>query len=700
MITIIAEKPSVAREIARIKGATERHDGYLADKNKDICVTWAFGHLIQLAMPEEYGFEKYKADSLPFVPQPFQLVRRQIKTDKGYQVDEGVAKQLEIIRQLFNDSEKIINATDAGREGELIFRYIYEHLSCHTPFVRLWVNSLTDKALEEGLNNLKPGTEYNNLYLAAKSRSEADWLVGINASQALSIAAGKGSYSLGRVQTPTLSMICNRFLENKNFKPSPFWQIKISAEKYGVDFISLSGKYTDKAPATEDLNKIKSTLQLTVTDTEKKEVKQTPPLLFDLTALQKEANIKFDFSADKTLSIAQQLYEAKLISYPRTGSNYISEDVFTELPRLIENLEQYPTFSNYAKSLKGKHLNRKSVNDAKVTDHHALIITETHIPPILAEDQARIFNLVAGRMLEAVSDNCIKEATSVKLECAGISFQVTGNIIKEKGWRAVFNAAEKNEEEENENENNILPVMEKGEIIPLKNAGIVEKQTKPKPLFTEATLLGEMETAGKALTNEDEREAMKDCGLGTPATRAGIIETLFHRDYIRKEKKSLIPSDKGLAVHKVICEMKIADVQMTGEWEKILADIEHGKADAARFQTEIVGLTQQITKELLAANVEILNNSPQCLCPKCKKSKLRFFNKVVKCPDEQCGLVIFKTKGDKQLSDKLIAELVEKGKTPLIKGFKNKDKKSFDASLVLDENYKPQYQFPPKKKKE
>ena len=698
MITIIAEKPSVAREIARIKGASEKQDGYLTDKNKTICVTWAFGHLIQLAMPEEYGFEKYKADSLPFVPSPFLLIRRQVKTDNGYKVDENVAKQLEIIRQLFNASDQIINATDAGREGELIFRYIYEHLNCHTPFVRLWVNSLTDKALEEGLNNLKPGEEYNNLYMAAKSRSEADWLIGINASQALSIAAGKGAYSLGRVQTPTLAMICNRFLENKNFKPSPFWQIKISAEKFGVNFSSFSAKYTEKNPATEDLNKIKSAAQLAVTSIEQKEVKQAPPLLFDLTALQKEANIKFDFSADKTLAIAQELYEAKLISYPRTGSNYIPEDVYNELPRLIENLEQYPIFSEYAKTLRGKKLNRRSVNDAKVTDHHALIITETHIPPIMAEDQTRIFNLIAGRMLETVSDNCIKEATCINLECAGIHFQVKGNVIKEKGWKNVFNVIEKNEEDE-ENENSILPVMLEGETLPLKNSEIIEKQTKPKPLFTEATLLGEMETAGKTLTNEEEREAMKECGLGTPATRAGIITTLFYRDYIRKEKKSLIPSDKGLAVYNVVCQMKIADVQMTGEWENGLANIEHGKADAAHFQTEIVGLTQQITKELLAANIETLNTSPQCLCPKCKKNKLRFFNKVVKCPDEKCGLVIFKTKGDKQLSDKLIAELVENGKTSLIKGFKNKEKKSFDAFLVLDENYKTKYQFPPKKKK-
>lgn len=692
MITIIAEKPSVAREIAKVLNVADQHDGYLSNGN--YYVTWAFGHLIQLALPDEYGFEKYKRESLPFIPDPFRLIRRQIKTKDGYKVDEGVAKQLEIIRQLFNSSEKIIVATDAGREGELIFRYIYNYLNCHKPFERLWVNSLTDRALKEGLNNLKSGKEYDNLYLSAKARSEADWLIGINASQALSVAAGKGAYSLGRVQTPTLNMICQRFLENKDFKPQPFWKIKVYAEKYGVEFTSLSKQYSDKNAAEADLNILKS--PFIVTGVEKKEIRQAPPLLFDLTALQKEANIQYDFSAEKTLQIAQKLYESKLISYPRTGSRYIPEDVYAELPDLIKNLEQYRVFAKYAQSLKGAKLNRKAVDDSKVTDHHALIITETNIPPVLAEDEARIYNLIAGRMLESVSPDCIKNATYITLQCASLVFPVRGCIIKVPGWKAVFNKPE--EKEDNDDGNTILPDMSQGEEIMLKKAEVIQKQTKPRPLFTEATLLGAMENAGKELS-EAEKEAMKDVGLGTPATRAGIIEILFHREYIKKEKKALVPTDKGLAVFKIICNMKIADVQMTAQWENALSQIERGKMEVNTFGSGIIDLTRQITDELLAAKLETSDRKPDCICPKCKKSKLLFFNKVVKCADEECGLVIFRNKGGKQLSDKNIIELTTKSKSSLIRGLKNKDQKTFDAFLVFDENFKVKYEFPPKKKK-
>lgn len=697
MITIIAEKPSVALAIAQVKNATVRHDGYLSDEKQEICVTWAFGHLIQLAMPQKYGYDRSKAENLPFVPETFQLIRRQVKTKEGYVVDEGVARQLEIIQQLFNSSDRIIVATDAGREGELIFRYIYNYLNCHKPFDRLWVNSLTDKAIRDGLANLQPGSKYDNLYFAAKSRSEADWLIGMNASQALSISAGKGIYSLGRVQTPTLSMVCSRYHENKNFKPIPYWQLKLYAEKFGVEFSILSERYSDEQTASADLARIKADGQLSVINTEHKEVTQTPPLPYDLTTLQKDANIKYDFSAEKTLQIAQKLYEAKLITYPRTGSRYLPEDVFSELPKLIENLEQYPLFASYALSLKGKKLNRKAVDNSKVTDHHALLITETNIPPMLAEDEARIFNLIAGRMLESVSENCLKEAMTIHFKAAGIPFRVNGCTTKEKGWKGVFNDPEAEDTGE-ENDNTILPVMENGEFLALKNTETLQKKTKPQPLLTEATLLAGMETAGKELSDEEEREAIKDCGIGTPATRAGIIEVLFHREYMRKEKKSLVPTEKGLAVYNIVQHMKIANVQMTAAWEKELAGIEQGSASAKEFNENIIGLTRQVIEELLSAKIEVQDKAPACFCPKCQ-SKLLFFNKVVKCPDEKCGFVLFKSKGEKQLSDSQMAELIQKKKTSLIKGFKNKDKKSFDAFLVLDENFKVLYQFPPKQKK-
>lgn len=690
---IIAEKPSVAREIAKIVGATEQHEGYLS-KNNEIFVTWAFGHLVQLSMPEDLGYERFKKENLPIIPDNFQLIRRLVKTKEGYRPDEKAIQQLEIIQRLFNQSDEIIVATDAGREGELIFRYIYQYLHCHTPFVRLWTSSLTDKAIREGLDNVKSGTEYDNLFSAAKARSEADWLIGINATQALTIAAGKGIFSLGRVQTPTLAMICQRFLENKNFTPIPYWQIAVSTEKYGVEFIAVSDKkYETKDSVLEDSEKIKAVGQITVKKVEKKEVEENPPLLFDLTALQKEANIKFDFSADKTLSIAQRLYEKKLISYPRTGSRYLTEDVFEEIPNLMNNLEQYPVFSEYVLSLKGKKLNRKCVDSTKVTDHHALITTETHIPPIMEEDETRIFNLVAGRMLETISGSCIKESTCIYLESAGISFQIRGNVIKEKGWRAVFNSAP----EKSEDENIILPVMEEDENFPLKNLKIQDKQTKTKPLYTEATLLGSMENCGKELTDEDERKAMKNSGLGTPATRAAIIENLVFRDYVRREKKTLIPTDKGLATYKIVQNKKIADIQLTGEWENFLSKIEAGTANAEDFHKNIVEFTCQITNELLNSKIVIEDNSPKCICPKCRKSNLLFFNKVVKCSDPDCKFVLFRNKGQKTLTDKNVLDLIEHGKTKLIKGFKNKDGKVFDASLVFGEDFQTKYEFPPKK---
>jgi len=352
MIALIAEKPSVAKDIARIIGATQRNDGYLSGNG--YMVTWAFGHLIQLAMPEAYGVANFRRESLPIIPADFQLIPRQVKAEKGYKADPGVLKQLKVIKEVFDQCDRIIVATDAGREGELIFRYIFHYLNCHKPFVRLWISSLTDRAIREGMENLQPGERYDNLYLAAKSRSEADWLIGINATQALSVAAGQGVFSLGRVQTPTLMMICDRYLENKNFVPTKFWQLKASTASGGIGFTAQSTARWEQQPeAIAALQRVKDAGQLVVKSVERKETAQEPPLLYDLTTLQKEANTKLNFSADKTLSIAQSLYEKKVMSYPRTGSRYISEDVFEEMPERIALLERYPRFAGYAAGLNG-----------------------------------------------------------------------------------------------------------------------------------------------------------------------------------------------------------------------------------------------------------------------------------------------------------------------------------------------------------
>jgi DNA topoisomerase-3 len=690
MIAVIAEKPSVARDIATVLGATQKNDRNISGNG--YIVTWAFGHLVGLAMPDAYGIENFRRENLPILPQSFQLIPCQVKTDKGYKPDSGTVKQLKVIKEVFDQCDKIIVATDAGREGELIFRLIYQYLDCRKPFVRLWISSLTDKAIREGLQNLKDGTMYDNLFRSAKARSEADWLIGINASQALSIAAGRGTYSLGRVQTPTLAMICSRYLENKNFVPQKYWQLKLQTGKDSIEFSALSEeKFDSQQPAIDKLQIIKDSGQVQVKSVECKEVNQEPPLLYDLTTLQKEANTKLNFSADKTLSIAQKLYEGKLISYPRTGSRYISQDVFDEIPERISLLETYDRFAGYAKSMKGSSLNRRTVDDKKVTDHHALIITENKPSSLQADEQA-IYELVAGRMLEAFSQKCVKEVTSISLTSGESIFAVKGTVIKSAGWRAVFNAQEEGEE------NTVLPALKEGENLPLFDIELLEKQTKPKPLHTESSLLSAMENAGKELEDAELKASMKDSGIGTPATRAAIIETLFTRQYIIREKKTLVPTEKGLAVYDIVKDKKIADVEMTGMWENALSKIESGEMNPDTFHKSTEVYASQITSELLGMQLT-LKTQLDLICPKCETGKIMLYPKVAKCDNTDCGLIVFRNKSDKQLSDKQVMELVTAKKTGLIKGFKSKARKSFDASLAFDDQFNVVFVFPEKKGK-
>ena len=691
MIALIAEKPSVAKDIACIIGATQRNDGYFSGNG--YMVTWTFGHLIQLAMPEAYGVANFRRESLPIIPADFQLIPRQVKAEKGYKADPGVLKQLKVIKEVFDQCDRIIVATDAGREGELIFRYIFHYLDCRKPFVRLWISSLTDRAIREGMENLQPGERYDNLYLAAKSRSEADWLIGINATQALSVAAGQGVFSLGRVQTPTLMMICDRYLENKNFVPTKFWQLKASTASGGIGFTAQStAKWEQQPEAIAALQRAKDAGQLVVKSVERKETAQEPPLLYDLTTLQKEANTKLNFSADKTLSIAQSLYEKKVMSYPRTGSRYISEDVFEEMPERIALLERYPRFAGYAAGLDGATLNRRSVNDGKVTDHHALIVTE-NLPGELSKDERAIYEMVAGRMLEAFSGKCVKDVTTALLSAGDTDFTVKGAVMKEAGWRAVFS-----EQDTEDEDTATLPPFQEGQTLPLSGVDLLEKQTKPKPLHTESSLLAAMENAGKELENAELKASMKDAGIGTPATRAAIIETLFARQYIVREKKNLVPTDKGLAVYRIVKDKKIADVEMTGMWETALAKIEAGGMDANTFRKGIEVYAGQITAELLSVHLSIAGEET-CPCPKCGSGRILFYPKVAKCSNVDCTLTIFRNKCDKQLTDKQIVELVTKRKTGLIKGFKGKNGKAFDASLVLDGQFNVAFSFPEKKGK-
>jgi DNA topoisomerase-3 len=691
-ICILGEKPSVAKSIAAVVGATGREDGFL--HGNGYTVTWALGHLVQLAMPEDYGFTGFNREHLPIIPETFILKPRHVRDGKEYKPDGGALRQLKIIKHVFDSCDRIIVATDAGREGELIHRYIYSYLNCKKPFDRLWISSLTEKAIREGLQNLKPGSDYDNLYYAAKARSEADWTVGLNATKSLSIAAGRGIFSLGRVQTPTLAMICKRYQENRNFIPVPYWQIRVQTEKAGVSFSVVSCEKYDSRDAANVIYQNLQGNSLSVQSVEKKGVCQEPPLLFDLTSLQKEANSKHGFSADKTLSIAQKLYEKdKAITYPRTGSRYVSADMFDEIPELINILKTHPRFGTYAAAMDNRILNLHSVDDKKITDHHALLITD-NLPEELEKDEQIIYEMIAGRLLEAFSKKCVKDATAIILTGGDTVFEVNGSVIRQAGWRAVFGEQEESGEDESGN----LPEVQQGETLPVINSEFLEKQTKSKPFHTEASLLGAMESAGRECTDEAEREAMKESGIGTPATRAAIIETLFTRDYIVREKKSLVPTAKGLSVYETIKDKRIADVAMTGSWENALAQIERGEMQPETFSKAIEVYTRQITAELLETKIAIADENA-CLCPKCKTANIRFYPKVVKCTDENCGLVIFRSRSEKQLADGQIMDLLTKGKTSVIKGFKSKSGKSFDAALKFDENFQVIFEFPEKTKK-
>ena len=685
---IIAEKPSVARDIARIVGATTKQDGYL--EGCGYVVTWAMGHLIALAMPETYGFSAYKREDLPIRPNPFLLVVRQVRKDKEYVSDPAALKQLKVIHSCFDKADRIIVATDAGREGELIFRYIYQHFGCKKPFNRLWISSLTDKAIREGLSNLKPGSSYDNLYYSAKARSEADWLVGINASRALSIAR-RGGYSLGRVQTPTLSMVCRRYIENRDFSSIPYWKLSVLTEKEGLSIKAVGCKdYENEASAQTALALLRSQSRLKVESVTRQVGHTAPPLLYDLTALQKDANRRHGFSADKTLSIAQSLYEKKITTYPRTGSRYISEDVFEEVPALLRKIGK--TLSN--------PLNRHSVDNAKVTDHHAIIPTgET--PLGMSADERTIYQMVVNRFIEAFSPDSGEERMQVRFTDGTNTFTWKACRQISLGWKAVQKSKEVEAEKEEDGKEQILsslPSLMEGEVLPLVSAEITEHKTKPKPLYTEATLLSAMENAGKEVKEDDKRKAMAECGIGTPATRANIIETLILRDYIRRDKKSIIPTEKGLAVYEIVKDKKIANAEMTGSWELALAAIEAGKMPSDKFSQGINSYVGTICEELLSLSSE-QKSYPVYLCPKCGQQSVGIYAKVAKCRHETCGFHVFREVCGIHLSEDNIRDLINSGRTPILKGLTSKAGKKFNARLVLKDDYTTTFEFEQNKKR-
>ncbi|MFJ1366011.1 DNA topoisomerase 3 [Capnocytophaga canimorsus] len=694
MKLIIAEKPSVGREIASLLGATQKNEGY--QEGNGYVVTWALGHLVQLALPEEYGCQGFQREHLPILPEPFVLVPKQIPTEKGYRADPMALKQLKVIEQLFKKCETIIVATDAGREGELIFRYIYHYLNCQKPFERLWISSLTEKAIKAGFANLKSGSDFDLLYQAAQKRSEADWLVGINATQALSIAVGEGVYSLGRVQTPTLAMVCKRYLEHTNFTKKPFFQLKLKHQKEHTDFFSFSESIADKKEAETIERQIEKNPVAEVISVEQETVQEMPPLLYDLTGLQKEANKKYGFSADETLQVAQGLYEQKYITYPRTGSKYISEDVWAEIPSLIRLLQESDPFSASAKLVKITALNKRMVNDLKVTDHHGLLITE-RFPTNLSAKEHTIYKMIAFRLLEAVSEPCVKEVQKISLEVFHKCFTMKNTQVTQTGWRGVNGfLSDSNKDEADICE--ALPSLPKGSTLKIKSVEILSKTTQPPALYTEAGLLSAMETAGRDLESKQQRQLLQGSGIGTPATRAAIIETLLKRGYVVRKQKSLIPTEKGLQVYHWVKEDDIANVTLTGQWEEDLQKIEQGEKSPTEFLRAMKSYTQDLTQTLLELDIPQKKHLQLC-CPKCQQQTLKIFEKVVKCPDENCNWTFFRNICGKNIDEQTLKTLLETRKSPLIKAMKSKTGKTFDAYLVLNENAETSFEFPKKKSK-
>lgn len=681
---------SVGLDIARVVGAADRKDGYCTGNG--YMVTWAMGHLVSIAMPGAYGYAKTSAEDLPILPDPFRLVPRQVRTDKGMVTDIAAARQLKVIDSVFAQCDSIIVATDCAREGELIFRWIYSYLGYTKPFKRLWISSLTDEAIREGMANLREGSGYDSLYAAADCRAKADWLVGLNASRALATASGSANSSIGRVQTPTLAMVCARFKENRRFVSTPYWQLHLTLKRQDAHRMFIhTEEFKDKDAAETAYRKITSGSLATITKAERKRTFQQAPLLYDLTTLQKDCNVHYDLTAEKTLSIAQSLYEKKLVSYPRTGSRHIPGDVMPHIPSLLEKVAAMPEFREYGASFDLSNLNTRCVDDTKVTDHHALVITGI-APEGLSEAESTVYSMIAGRMLEAFSPPCEKELLVMECACEGMTFRSRSSSIVRPGWRGVFAGKEDREKDGLERDGGTAEFAG-GETVPVTGHGLAQKKTLPKPLYTEATLLAAMETCGKDITDEQAKEAVKDSGIGTPATRAAIITTLIKRDYIARSGKSIVPTEKGMYLYEAVKDMRVADVELTGSWEKALSQIEWHTLGTETFMRSIRDYTRKVTGEILRLDFPATREKA-FTCPKCKTGKIIIRSKTAKCDREGCGLLVFRRILNKELTDSHMEQLFSSGITKIIKGFKGKKGVPFDAAVTFDAEYNPVFSFP------
>ncbi len=588
MIVCIAEKPSVARDIAEVLGARTKKDGYIEGNGYQ--VTWTFGHLCTLKEPHEYtpAWKVWSLGSLPMIPPRFgiKLIN-----------DSGIERQFHIIEGLMQKADGIINCGDAGQEGELIQRWVMQKAGARCPVKRLWISSLTEEAIREGFAKLKDQAEFQPLYEAGLSRAIGDWVLGMNATRLYTLKYGQNKQvlSIGRVQTPTLALIVKRQLEIENFKPEPYWELKTVYRE--TTFSSTKGKFTSKEEGEKFLETVRNA-PFTVTDVSAKKGTEAPPRLFDLTSLQVECNKKFGFSADMTLQLIQSLYEKKVATYPRVDTTFLSDDIYPKCPGILAGLKSYEA---YTAPLYGKKLikSKKVFDNSKVTDHHAIIPTGVQ-PQGLSDMEQKVFDLIARRFIAVFYPDCKFSTTTVLGEVEKVEFKVTGKQILDPGWRVIF-GKDQQEETKDGDEERVLPVFNIGESGP-HVPDLNEKWTQPPKPYTEATLLRAMETAGKLVDNDELRDALKENGIGRPSTRAAIIETLFKRHYIRKERKNLIATPTGVELIQLIREDLLKSAELTGIWEKKLREIERRSYDAATFLNELKQMVAEIVNSVLSDN--------------------------------------------------------------------------------------------------
>jgi DNA topoisomerase-3 len=676
MKVCIAEKPSVAREIASVLGANAKRDGYF--EGNGYIVTYTFGHFCTLLEPNDYDpfWKSWSLSHLPMLPEKF---RTKVVADAGIQ------KQFGIVKKLFESATLVINCGDAGQEGELIQRWVIEQAGYKGEVKRLWISSLTTEAIKEGFENLHSSSKYDNLYYAGYSRAIGDWLLGINATRLYTVKYGgyKQVLSIGRVQTPTLAMIVNRYKEIQNFVPQPYWELQTVYRE--TTFNCEEGKFQRKEDGEAFANRVKAH-DFEVVSVEKKKGKESPPKLFDLTGLQVYCNTKFGLSADETLKIAQQLYEQKLITYPRVDTTFLPSDIYPKAAGILEKLNQYGALT---RPILGKKLKKSSkvFDDKKITDHHAII--PTGIQGSLQGNHLRVFDIIARRFIAVFYEDCSVANTIVLGKVDTVPFKTTGKVILEKGWRVVFESLEKEKKEKDE-----LPIFTAGEKGP-HEPSFLEKETSPPKHFTEATLLRAMETAGKQVDDEQMRELMKENGIGRPSTRASIIETLFKRQYIERNKKQILPTETGIQLIDVIKNNLLTSAELTGQWEKQLREIEKGNYHAGSFVKNMKLMVEHLVYEVIRENSQTIISSPTetkatekakapekakvstsvvgFACPKCKEGSLLKGKSSYGCSAYKNGckfLLPFAFEG-KKISENQYLRLLQKGSTVNLKGFKS-----------------------------